>query len=72
MAPGGEFLSGDRFNAYPPCRRFIDASDWKGLRAWIGPTQFGIGHRLLLTGFRQHRKSPAVDFEPGTNPEAGR
>jgi hypothetical protein len=48
---GAEFLSGDRFYASPPCRQFIDASDWKGLRAWIGPEQFGLGHRMLLVGF---------------------
>ncbi|MER7244638.1 hypothetical protein [Kribbella sp. NPDC000426] len=30
MAPGGEWLSGDRFYACPPCRRFIDSGDWRG------------------------------------------
>jgi hypothetical protein len=72
MGPGGEFLSGDRFYACPACRRFVDTSDWKGLRAWIGPAQFGLGHRMLLVGFRQHRKGSAVEFPPGTNPEANR
>jgi hypothetical protein len=68
--PGGEFLSGDRFYACPRCRQFVDAGDWKGLRAWIGPSQFGLGHRMLLVGFKQHRKGgEAVEFEPGTTPK---
>lgn len=70
--PGSEYLSGDRFYACPPCRRYVDDSDWKGLRAWIGPEHFGLGHRMLLVGFRQHRKGPAVEFPPGTNPEVNR
>lgn len=70
--PGAEFLSGDRFYACPRCRELVDAGDWKGMRAWIGPTQFGMGHRMLLVGFKQHRKGDAVVFEPGTNPELNR
>ncbi|MEU0396540.1 hypothetical protein ABZ208_27900 [Streptomyces sp. NPDC006208] len=71
-APGGSFLSGDRFYACPRCRELIDAADWKGLRDWIGPQQFGMGHRMLLVGFKKHRKGDAVEFEPGTNPELNR
>ncbi|MEU0770554.1 hypothetical protein [Streptomyces albogriseolus] len=72
QAPGGGFLSGDRFYACPRCRELIDADDWKGLRDWIGPAQFGLGHRLLVMGFKQHRAGEPVEFEPGTNPESGR
>lgn len=70
--PGGQFLSGDRFYACTRCRELVDASDWKGLRSWIGPEQFGEGHRRLLVGFKSHRQGDAVEFEPGTNPEIGR
>ncbi|MET7816077.1 hypothetical protein ABZT26_35220 [Streptomyces sp. NPDC005395] len=70
--PGGSFLSGDRFYACPRCRELVDAGDWKGLRNWIGPEQFGLGHRMLVMGFKQNRKGAAVEYEPGTNPEAGR
>ncbi|MFJ9719964.1 hypothetical protein ACIRPQ_29230 [Streptomyces sp. NPDC101213] len=72
QGPGGAFLSGDRFYACPRCRELVDASDWKGLRAWIGPKQFGLGHRMLVLGFKNNRRGAAVEFEPGTNPEAGR
>ncbi|WP_328406485.1 hypothetical protein OHS70_38605 (plasmid) [Streptomyces sp. NBC_00390] len=36
-APGGSFLSGDRFYACPRCRQLVDAADWKGLRDWDRP-----------------------------------
>ncbi|MET9593170.1 hypothetical protein ABZY45_19855 [Streptomyces sp. NPDC006516] len=42
------------------------------MRAWIGPQQYSMGLRMLLVGFKQHRKGDAVDFEPGTNPELNR
>jgi hypothetical protein len=70
--PGDEFSPGDRFYACPRCRQFIDAGDWKGLRAWIGPNQFSVGQRVLLVGFKEHRKGDAIEFEPGTNPEESR
>ncbi|WP_432138650.1 hypothetical protein [Streptomyces sp. bgisy154] len=70
--PGGTFLSGDRFYACPRCRELVEADDWKGMRDWIGPKQFNIGTRMLIMGFKQHRKGGAVEFEAGTNPEAGR
>uniref|UniRef100_A0AAU2JYM5 Uncharacterized protein n=1 Tax=Streptomyces sp. NBC_00049 TaxID=2903617 RepID=A0AAU2JYM5_9ACTN len=69
---GGAFLSGDRFYACPRCRELIDASDWKGLRNWIGPSSRALGHRMLLVGFKKHRKGEPVEFEPGTNPETSR
>jgi hypothetical protein len=72
LGAGGQFLSGDRFYACIRCRGLIDASDWKGLRTWIGPEQFGMGHRMLLVGFKSHRRGGAVESEPGTNPEIGR
>lgn len=31
-----------------------------------------MGHRMLLVGFKKHRRGDAVDFEPGTNPELNR
>jgi hypothetical protein len=69
---GGTWLSGDRFYACARCRTLVDAGDWKGMRDWIGPKQFNQGTRMILMGFRQHRQGEAVEFEPGTNPEAGR
>ncbi|MEU3502984.1 hypothetical protein ABZ726_20250 [Streptomyces hundungensis] len=69
---GGTWLSGDRFYACPRCRTLVDAEDWKGMRDWIGPKQFNQGTRMIIMGFRQHRRGEAVEFEPGTNPEAGR
>ncbi|WP_162688720.1 MULTISPECIES: hypothetical protein [unclassified Streptomyces] len=69
---GGTWLSGDRFYACPQCRALVDADDWKGLREWIGPKQLTQATRMILMGFRQHRQGEAVEFEPGTNPEAGR
>ncbi|MFD8385216.1 hypothetical protein ACFV2X_42990 [Streptomyces sp. NPDC059679] len=72
QGPGGTFLSGDRFYACPRCRQLVEADDWKGMREWIGPKRFGLGSRMLVMGFRQHRKGGAVEFEPGTNPEASR
>ncbi|MFD3541592.1 hypothetical protein ACFWUQ_19145 [Streptomyces sp. NPDC058662] len=70
--PGDSYLSGDRFYACPRCRELVDASDWKGLRNWIGPSSSSMGHRMLLVGFKKHRKGDAVEFEPGTNPETNR
>ncbi|MGW7460971.1 hypothetical protein [Streptomyces sp. NPDC054797] len=69
---GGTWLSGDRFYACPRCRTLVDADDWKGLREWLGPKRLTEVLRMVLMGFRRHRKGAAVEFEPGTNPEAGR
>lgn len=72
VSTGGGYLSGDRMYACIRCRHYVDTGDWKGLREWVGPTARGEGVRLLWMGFRQNRTGPAVEIQPGTNPEEDR
>jgi hypothetical protein len=70
---GGEWESGDRMYACATCRSFVDGGDWKGLRAWVGESARSAPVKLLWYGFRRNRTTTgAIEFPPGTDPEAGR
>lgn len=47
--------TGDRFYTCAKCRDFIEADDWRGLAAWVGPTARDEMTRILWWGFRCNR-----------------
>lgn len=57
------FDSGDKMHVCARCRQLVDADDWKGLKAWVGPAARTEPVRMLWWGFRQNRTGDAVEVD---------
>jgi hypothetical protein len=71
------FPSGDRFYACPTCRPLVEERRWSELRAHCASADLSQAAApqaplALWAGFAANRQGPAVEFPPGTNPEADR
>lgn len=69
---GADWDSGDRMYVCRACRTSVDLGDWRGLAVRAGQAANSPAVRLMWSGFRMNRTGPAVELEPGTDPEEGR
>lgn len=64
--------SGDRWHVCQRCHDWVEANNWRAIRAWVGPAATAGNTQMLWNGFRINRTGPAIAFTPGTDPAAAR